>query len=64
MVKEGNSIVAFFFNENTGIFIAFKQINFNQSRTQFFLYGFNDRECSRMILGIFLCVLKNSFRLN
>ena len=28
------------------------------------LVRLNDSEYSRMILGIFLCVLKNSFRLN
>lgn len=58
-----------FFMEMQGFFIAFKQINFNQFRIQVFsfdvaLYVFDDRECSRTILGAFLTVLRNDFRLN
>ena len=69
MVKEGDvGVTFFFFMEMRGFLLRLNQFILISLGYIFSfdvaLVRLNDSECSRMILGIFLCVLKNSFELN
>ena len=69
MVKEGDvGVTFFFFMEMRGFLLRLNQFILISLGYIFSfdvaLARLNGSECSRMILGIFLCVLKNSFELN